>query len=48
MSRFQHSHEELAQKLQEKEDLLRAKDIQVQVYKEDAEYANAKVCNYLC
>ena len=46
MSQFQRSHDEIAQELEEKERLLQDKEVQAQVYKEEAESANARVCNY--
>lgn len=42
------SYDELAQELEEKECLLQATQIQVQLYKEDAERANAKVHSCRC
>ena len=43
MAQLQRSYDELVQELEKKDRLLQATQIQAQVYKEDAERANAEV-----
>lgn len=48
MAQLQHSYDKLVQELEEKVRLLQATQIQAQIYKKEAERANAEVHSCHC